>query len=90
MEVTRCTADTLVKTGQGKLHTISLAPTTATPTAGLISVYDSTAESGTVIFSEWLFATTPGHTIVLDCDIKTGIYVGYNTVTNMAVTVTHQ
>jgi hypothetical protein len=90
MEVTRVTADGLVKTGGGKLHTISIAPTTATPTAGLLSVYDNTAESGTIIYSEWMFATTEGHSIILDCDIRTGIYVGYNTVTNVSVTVTHQ
>jgi hypothetical protein len=90
MEVTRATADALVKTGGGKLHTISIAPTTATPTAGLLSIYDNTAESGTVIYSEWVFATTPGHTIILDCDVYTGIYVGYNTVTNVSCTVTHQ
>jgi hypothetical protein len=90
MDRTRVTADALVKTGQGKLHTISIAPTTATPTAGLISVYDNTAESGTILYSEWMFATTPGHSIVLDCDIRTGIYVGYTTVDNVSVTVTHQ
>jgi hypothetical protein len=90
MEITRVTADALVKTGGGKLHTISIAPTTATPTAGLLSVYDSLTESGTILFSEWVFASTPGHTITLDCDIYTGIYVGYNTVTNVSCTVTHQ
>lgn len=90
MEITRVTADALVKTGGGKLHTISIAPTTATPTAGLLSVYDSLTEGGTILFSEWVFASTPGHTITLDCDIYTGIYVGYNTVTNVSCTVTHQ
>jgi len=91
MEKTRVTGDTLVKTGGGKLHTISIAPTTATPTAGLVTVYDSAAESGTAIYSEWVFATTVGHTIILDCDVQTGIYVGYDaTLANVSVTVTHQ
>ena len=90
MQFTRATGDTLVRTGNGILHTISIAPTTATPTAGLITVYDNTAESGTAIFSEWIFATTPGHTITLDCNVSTGIYVGYNTVTDVSVTVTHR
>lgn len=91
MNVTRVTADGLVKTGLGKLHTISIAPTTATPTAGLLTVYDNTAESGTAIFSEWVFATTPGHTITLDCDIYTGIYVGYDAaLANVSCTVTWQ
>ena len=90
MQFTRVTADTAVRTGGGMLHSISIAPTTATPTAGLITVYDNTAESGTAIFSEWVFATTPGHTIVLDCNVSTGIYVGYTTVTDVSVTVTHR
>lgn len=90
MQVTRVTADAAVRTGAGTLHTISIAPTTATPTAGLISVFDNTAESGTTLYSEWIFATTPGHTIVLDCNVNTGIYVGYTTVTDVSVTVTHR
>lgn len=90
MQYTRVTADGLARTGAGKLHTISIAPTTATPTAGLLSVYDSLTEANTVIFSEWIFATTPGHTIVLDCNVSTGIYIGYNTVDNVSVTVTHR
>jgi hypothetical protein len=90
MQYTRVTADALVKTGGGKLHTITIAPTTATPTAGLLTVYDNTAESGAAIYSEWVFATTPGHTITLDCNVSNGIYVGYNTVTNVSCTVTHR
>ena len=90
MKVPRVSADALVRTGNGKLHTISIAPTTSSPTAGLLSVYDSLTETGTIIFSEWVFATTPGHTITLDCDVYNGIYVGYNTVTNVSCTVTHQ
>jgi hypothetical protein len=91
MEVKRVTADGLVRTGGGKLHTISIAPTTATPTAGLLSVYDSTTEANTVLYSEWVFATTPGHTITLDCDVYAGIYVGFDgTLANVSCTVTHQ
>lgn len=91
MEKTRVTGDGLVRSGLGKLHTISIAPTTATPTAGLLSVYDSTTETGTVIYSEWVFATTPGHTVILDCDVYAGIYVGFDgTLANVSCTVTHQ
>lgn len=94
MNKTRCTADTLVasvSTTPLKLHTISIAPTTATPTAGLITVYDSITEANTIIYSEWVFATTIGHTIILDCDVYAGIYVGYDaSATNMSVTVTWQ
>jgi len=91
MNKTRVTADGLVKTGIGKLHTICIAPTTATPTAGLLTVYDSTTETGTIIYSEWVFATTPGHSIDLDCEIYAGIYVGFDgTLANVSCTVTWQ
>lgn len=90
MQYTRVTAAGVARTGGGHLNTISIAPTTATPTAGLITVYDNTAASGTVIFSEWVFATTPGHSIQLDCTVNTGIYVAYTTVDNVSVTVTHR
>lgn len=89
MNFQRVTSDTLVRTGAATLHTVSIAPTTATPTAGLVTIYDAAAESGTAVFSEWVFATTPGHTIVLDADMRTGIYVGYDgTLANVSVTVT--
>lgn len=90
MEKTRVTASGLVKTGLGKLHTVTIAPTTASPTAGLVSVYDGVSAAGTLLYSEWMFATTPGHTITLDCDVYAGIYVAYTTVDNVSVTVTHQ
>jgi hypothetical protein len=91
MQVTRVTADGLVRTGAGKLYSVSIAPTTATPTAGLLTVYDNTAESGTIIYSEWVFATTPGHTILLDYDARSGIYVGYDgTLTNVSCSVAHR
>lgn len=85
---TRVTADGQIKAGNGFVHNISIAPTTATPTAGLLSIYDNTAESGTIIYSEWIFATTPGHTINLDVLFNTGLYVGYDaTLANVSVTV---
>ena len=87
----RKTADGQVKATAGFIHTISIAPTTATPTAGLVTIYDSASETGTVIFSEWVFATTPGHTITLDVTCGTGIYVGYDaTLANVSVTVAYR
>lgn len=48
MNKLRVTGDTLVATAAFplKLHTITVAPTTATPTAGLLTVYDSTSKTG--------------------------------------------
>jgi hypothetical protein len=86
----RVTADGQVAAKSAFLHNVSIAPTTATPTAGLLSIYDNTAESGTVVYSEWIFATTPGHTINLDVFCDKGIYVGYDaTLANVSVTVSY-
>lgn len=80
------TADTLVKTGAGFVHTITISPITATPTAGLVTIYDNTAESGTVLYSEWVFATDVGHTITLNANLSVGLYVGYDaTLANVRV-----
>lgn len=89
-EYSRKTADGLVYSGLCNLHTVSIAPTTATPTAGLLTIYDNTAESGTIVYSEWVFATTPGHTITLDVVCRTGIYVSYDgTLANASCTVAY-
>lgn len=50
----RKTADGQVKASAGFLHTVTVAPLTATPTAGLLSIYDSATESGAVVYSEWV------------------------------------
>lgn len=87
----RATADTQIKATAGFVHTLSIAPLTATPTAGLITLYDSAAESGTAVYSEWIFATDIGHTIKLDAIFATGIYVGFDaTLANVQATVTYR
>jgi hypothetical protein len=84
----RKTADGQVSATPAFLHTVSIAPITATPTAGLVTIYDNAAETGTAVFSEWVFATTPGHTITLDVQCDNGIYVGYDAaLANVSVTV---
>lgn len=87
----RATADSLLVTGAGFIHTVTLSPLVAVPTAGLATVYDNTAESGTVLFSEWMFATTPGHSVTLDCTFGTGVYVGFDgTLANVAVGISYR
>lgn len=87
---TRVAADGQIRSSAGRVHTVSIAPITATPTAGLITVYDSPTESGTKLYEEWCFATTVGHTITLDTTVANGIYVGYDaTAANFQVTVSH-
>ena len=84
-------ADKQIKATSGFIHTISLSALTATPTAGLLTVYDSLAESGNVVYSEWIFATDVGHTILLDVPVATGIFVGFDgTLANAQVTVSYR
>jgi hypothetical protein len=84
------TADTLVKTGGGKLHTLTFGCNDAAPTAGSITVYDSTTEAGTIIFSE-TFTTTAfrAYSVVLDVAFKNGLYVGFATTADVNCTVAY-
>lgn len=87
----RKTADGQVAAAAGFIHSISVSPITATPTAGLLTIYDNTAESGTVIFSDWIFATDIGHTITLDVAFGTGLYIGFDaTLANVQVTASYR
>ena len=87
----RATADAQIKGSAGFIHTVSIAPLTATPTAGLLTVYDSLTETGTVLYSEWIFATTPGHTVKLDVSFATGLYVGFDAaLASVQVTVSYR
>ena len=89
--VTRVTADTLVKSGAGFLKTIAFAESDAAPTAGTIIIYDNTAESGTILYSE-TFSTTPfrGYAIELNVPFNTGLYVGFTTTADVGVTLSYK
>ena len=80
------TADALVRTGAGFLHTLTFSCNDAAPTAGTIIVYDNTAESGTVLYSE-TFTTTVfrGYTVTLDIPFSTGLYIGFTTTADVNV-----
>jgi hypothetical protein len=87
----RKTADGQVKATAGFVHSIVVTPTAATATAGVITIYDSAAESGTVIQTIFI-PTNNSATIVIPLDVVagTGIYVGYDaTVTNHATTIAY-
>lgn len=86
----RCLADTLVKTGGGKLHTLSFSCNDAAPTAGTIDVYDNTSATGTKLYSE-TFTTTVfrGFTILLDCKFDNGLYVDFTTTADVNCIVTY-
>ncbi len=87
----RKTADGQVKASAGFVHTVCISPTTATPTAGLISVNDATTETTPLVYSTWVFATLGSYCATLDATFATGIYVSYDgSATNISVTVTYR
>jgi hypothetical protein len=86
-----CTADTAVRSVAGFLHTVTFSPTDATATAGTIILYDNTAESGTVMFTYYIpAAALVPVTVVLDVSFSTGLYVGFTTTADVAVTLSYR
>ncbi len=85
------TADTLVKTGAGLIHTIIFSCDDAAPTAGTFTLFDNTAESGTEIFSH-TFTTTPfmPFSIVFNHTFSTGLYAGFTTTADVNVVITYR
>jgi len=70
-----CTADTQVKASTGRVHTVTINSVT---TGGVLTIYDNTAESGTVIAAITLVAADKPATLTYDVLAKTGIYVGFD------------
>jgi hypothetical protein len=84
---TRVTADGQIKASAGYVRHISFSAT-GTVTAGVITLYNNTAESGTVIWSGTVQVGTAPVTVPINADLATGIYVGYDgTVANVATHV---
>ena len=85
------TSDTQIKATPGVLHSLTFAQTDAAPTAGSIIVYDNTAESGTILYSETFTTDTfRGYTVVLDIAFTTGLYIGFTTTADVGVTVSYK
>lgn len=88
----KITADTLVKTGAGLLHSIIITCNDAAPTAGSIIFYDNTAESGSELFNH-TFTTTPFAPLILsgyDVSFATGLYVGFTTTADVNVFLSYR
>lgn len=85
------TSDSLIKTGEGVVHTVTFSQNDAAPTAGTFVLYDNTAESGTNIFKHTfttdVFSPT---TVVLDAKFNKGLYAGFTTTADVSVTITYQ
>lgn len=88
--ITRCTADTTVLSGAGYIKGIQVERTSTTAvTAGLLTIYDNTAGSGTKIWEGWITART--EFIPLLREVTTGIRVEYDgTLANVAVHVLYR
>lgn len=84
------TSDTLVKTGNGTLHTITISCDDAAPTAGSFTLFDAVSETGTELFSH-TFTTTPfvPLTVTLDTEFKVGLYAGFTTTADVNVVISY-
>lgn len=89
--VGRATADAQIKATAGFVHTLTISPTGAV-TAGVLTLYDSAAESGTIICAIALPVTTfTPFSVTLDVVCGTGIYVGFDaTLANVQATVSYR
>lgn len=88
--ITRCTADTTVLTGVGYIKGFNISRTSTTAiTAGLLTIYDNTAASGTKIWEGWI--TAEKDFVPLLREVTTGIRVEYDgTLANVAVHVLYR
>ncbi len=86
-------ADALIKTGPGFVHSITISQGDAAPTAGTISVLDSTtAGAGTVLFS-WVLPSTTAIipvTLHLDVNFTTGLFIDFTTVADVNVVASYR
>lgn len=89
---TNITAEAQIKSGAGFLHTVTISQANLSSTvAGLMTIYDSLTETGTVIWKGWIFTNPVPVTITLDVSFATGCYVGFDgTLSNCSVTVAYR
>ena len=87
----RVAADAQIKSGHGILTSLTFAQTDAAPTAGTITVYDSLTETGTKIF-EWNLTTAVfvPFTVYFDVAFGLGLYIGFTTTADVAVTASYK
>lgn len=72
-------ADGQVKASAGRLRSLTFSAASGV-TSGVITAYDNTAESGTVLWSGIIQAGLNPTTITLNIPFSTGLYIGYGTV----------
>ncbi len=74
------TADALIKTGAGMVHTVTCA-SDAAATAGTLAIRDGVAAGGGTIMQqlEFVAAFFPPVTVILDQKFSTGLYLDFTT-----------
>lgn len=85
-------ADALIKSGVGFVHTVTVAQADAAPTAGTITVLDSTvAAAGTQLFS-WNLTTAVfiPFTVVLDVTFTLGLFLDVTTTADVNVFLSYR
>jgi hypothetical protein len=85
------TSDTLIKSGSGEIHTITISQNDAAPTAGTIDVYDNITASGSKLFT-WTLTTAVFNpfTVTLDQTFATGLYLDFTTTADVAVSISYR
>ncbi len=86
------TSDTLVKTGVGFLHSITIAQADAAPTAGTITILDNTvAGSGTQLFS-WNLTTAVfiPFTVIIDASFSVGLFADFTTTADVNIFLSYR
>ena len=87
------TADTQCKATSGFVNTVTFSQASlAAPVAGVVTIYDSATEAGTVIWSGYFsVAVLVPFTITLNRVAATGIYLGYDaTLTGVKTSVSYR
>lgn len=87
----RATADKQIKAGAGTIYTMSVSPTGAV-VAGVLTIYDSLTETGTVLYSVSLPTTTfTPFTVTFNAPFVTGLYCGFDaTLANVQATFSYR
>ena len=87
-----CVADTQVCAGPGVLHAVTINK--AATTAGVITLYDSLTEAGTVIAAITVALKTEAQapaTLTYDVGFTTGLYAGFDgTIAGADITISYK
>lgn len=85
------TADALIKTGAGMVHTVTCA-SDAAATAGTLAIRDGVAAGGGSIMQqlEFVAAFFPPVTVILDQKFATGLYLDFTTTADVHCSVSYK